>query len=59
MTKITIVDSGLFRWIDFMLEGLVIVVFKHVKRRMECLITVVEIVEWKFTILPVVNVEQN
>ena len=42
-----------------MLEGLVIVVFKHVTRRMECLITVVEIVEWKFTILPVVNVEQN
>ena len=55
----TIVDSRLFRGIDVMLGGLVIVVFKHVKRRMECLITVVEIVEWKFTILPVVNVEQN
>ena len=54
-----IIDSGLLRWIDFTVEGLVIVVFWDVKRRIECLITVVEIVEWKFTILLVVNVEQN
>ena len=54
-----IVDSGLLRWIDFTVEGLVIIVFWDVKRRIECLITVVEIVEWKFTILLVVNVEQN
>ena len=28
-----IVDSGLLRWIDFIVEGLVIVVIRDVKRR--------------------------